>query len=1461
MTSKKELKDSELYDTFSLLPRRDGSIKKPRSTDAAREALIVSMDVRRLRNERRKEDMKIAEERTAFLQPEKIVERTMAEGQAKLNDIYEEHLNETTLRGDHIFRDVHQEFLESTLLESELYQNAADLIKYDRNMREGFTQSHANRMEFPEPSKEHVKEIEERAEFVEFTGPRIEASSTARKCHNDIRHLIHSINDMEDEVAEILFEVDEYKDEHDFDWQLLKQSRVRELRKTIAKHQTQLYTADKILHEVVAKVQTEFPDLKNTINADDAGASGELVKADSDISVAYGWVLGRLTVDGKVCTIFYGQFTESLEPPDSEWMFLGRNINQSLRNTKPVEASAIDKSDESVSATSKSDGVNFTNVTVESAPSAPAETKTGGDRVRLLESEMYEAKDDRLLVSPATVSVNKSINQNASVRFTDYYRVGGCSIQEINGRYLEWGKVCDAPRYRNVKGWVLFRTKLHEIPELGIYVDGCYNAFRGPSVTELLRRRSEVAYRELLLFGSGIDEGSAKFKRRFAEISRTGNKFIITDQTEQLARDNEYRAKVRSKNNEEMLELIQGTAGRGDDQKDDGDDNISLTDGADDLLSVSQSMSESSSQVTQGTVAEALLEVKVTMAKNTNFQKGSQGFVASKNRKFLEREAELSREVVGRIETRESLIKKAKLDAAWVQKQYLESEWDGSATKGSDAQNGAIFDLLESIRAVRNASVDVLEAIGAWTRLTKLEQNRKSGKAGRDVRDLNKTYCVVIASKGPVLYPQSKEITSGARRFRRGLEEPKQSIITKYIGEYKDKTEAMDAFGIACSSVPIEQRPFAYSDNPPMFVGLRNCRKHYLVRSEGVPSDLPCEQCATRDYSKPNTLVKTAKAEDSLPQFLWHGNDYIEKMTSDMSFLQENVPLQRRVPELSVKGNPLLLLRHNLKGNLDSLSVSKKDTFNQLRGRKEQLSDALEAGEKLHKESKEVVVNATTTAYLGMTKFERQIMNRPEEESKVKTPLKKETEYTVLSTLRPLEDTEDSDFNTTMMNTNDHPSTEDGSPPRSPATSDVAVDLGQSINAAFFDTTFNPSISKEINLLTPEMDEVNMERLNRALSIIYQSAKYNKNELDKDLLPESVKASALTRRPMQRPDLTKNLTSLERFMEKAEKLDMPRDPNALIATETNYTYRGAILTGVQMRPPAAYRDDQMWCRGDKGEWSSMSKGRNVRSWEFQDNMVQEGRRRAAERKTLQMEIRKECSVHVVDCHVSRINELIFKAAQLRGNVLQLDILQAESFLAYRQRCIKAATSTAAIYRAIVVRRMYRKMRDEHRWKLQHLLLTEQESAKKASSLVSTLLDVSVKRVKHSICKWMFVGVMNINGVSGVASLHIMNRGLNHSMVLCESCQGKSTTLYYQPATRSVKKIRGACTCKFVEGRERWFLRMYDPLSRKCINTILNEYQVREAIRELNRLSNETLKLRKEKLIGKNFDKLRWIFSD
>ena len=154
------------------------------------------------------------------------------------------------------------------------------------------------------------------------------------------------------------------------------------------------------------------------------------------------------------------------------------------------------------------------------------------------EKTMHAAMNDNIKV---TKCINIDESYKAQVASTApiksiYYTIEGCSLEHLNGKYLDNGKACNVAKYRNTRGWVIYRCALLEIPDLGIFADNCYVATsKNTGVAEALDRRADYAFNDIVnrdFFGA--PDGSVQFKRRFAEMSRSGQRVINVDQTMQV---------------------------------------------------------------------------------------------------------------------------------------------------------------------------------------------------------------------------------------------------------------------------------------------------------------------------------------------------------------------------------------------------------------------------------------------------------------------------------------------------------------------------------------------------------------------------------------------------------------------------------------------------------------------------------------------------------------------------------------------------------------------------------------------------------------------------------------------------------------------------------------------------------------------------------------------------------------
>ena len=196
----------------------------------------------------------------------------------------------------------------------------------------------------------------------------------------------------------------------------------------------------------------------------------------------YGWIIGRMSQAGSVSCMLFGQFSHQLDPPLSGWIFIGRNI---IQDSSGKGGSSCHE----ILLFELLKFFKFAIIIEEAKLEANNEYKASSEN-DLYQSEMESCRNDTISIKIAvseriSVSPAPAHSSNAPI-----LNVTGCALSGVDGRYIENGYCNEVRKFRNVKGWVIFRQALPEIPELGIYADNCYDAFKGPSQRDLLDRRA-----------------------------------------------------------------------------------------------------------------------------------------------------------------------------------------------------------------------------------------------------------------------------------------------------------------------------------------------------------------------------------------------------------------------------------------------------------------------------------------------------------------------------------------------------------------------------------------------------------------------------------------------------------------------------------------------------------------------------------------------------------------------------------------------------------------------------------------------------------------------------------------------------------------------------------------------------------------------------------------------------------
>ena len=1434
--------------------------------------------------------------------------------------------------------------------EERLHRESAKVIADSAVMQQDFQDHHLGKVVIPDDTDAENGEKERQTDYIYKINGRSSLFDMYKSCLVETMRLQDCCNIQEEEALQLLEQLEKGRKTHDFQWQLERNNRVKALRAKTVVDSEDLDHAKMRVRSLRKEIDFKYPEMATALlfeeeNDLDMTENDDEVESDKfrdSGKAVYCWIIGRLTHDGKICCILFGQFNRDVQPPSDEWIYIGKNFDRNLVTTSTL-------SDESIAES-------------QGALSNGGVTSIAESDHVMTEVDMLPAKNDIMKVTPVTVPDNSfkaMTHQKPSETFT--YYVSGSSIDKVNGRYLEFGSACNVAKYRNLRGWSIYRVSLMEIPDLGILAENCYSALKGPSISVALDKKSDRAFAEIVDRTNDIKDGTVQFKRRFAEMSRSGQRIINTDQTSQLYRNEQLRAEARSESDRMMMMILQAVSHSKSDagdvegndvnnfhqqsrrtslaplkvidkQQDEDAETATQVSGKDSFRSnptIRSKTSKSSvsgahpvrhkKSKTTGTIASTAtsdsetlmknhgvisgvdLDIKVTLSKGIHYQTGSQGFPLARRKDFLSEEAELSSFVTKCIEAREEEVFALRIESEKVTKAYLTSE--GLLR---DLDTDAIMnDLFRQMRKVREATILTAEALGAWARLCYREKNKGqkltlyNSDSVVDPKSL-RTYCVIIAYKGREIYPQSQEMKSQTGRWTRGLEKAKVSTNFRYIGEYKTMEMALQSFSESASKLLPEQLLAEDSQGARAVVGLRSCGKHFLVRSNAVPNDTPCECCMAKLLAAPDLVVPSAIQDESenLQQFIWHGVNYLEKLWSDIDFLDENILLKSVFPDLDVKYNPLLLLSQDFGDVLNEVTVQDGKVLNYLRGRQEQVRDAVKSGTIISKQF-------TDHELMGLpyrTKS-NQVVDLDKEASVLESEklLQDEFEKFIKSP-----DKSPAGLPGVIKLSSDEPTLDDLRPPL--PTSPLATVRGMGVGTQTATTTtlmtlakstvdepipFTPwsSLSPRNALETPEimgrllpgsnnsslvhftkraaswleedhLDFVGKNRLMRSFHILAQSSTLTKHKLPQAVVPDKLKESVLKRKNILKS------TSMPGLLEMATERIAGRkgvlhndDKVKTVATEVGYFFRGAFFAVPQMRPPPAHRIDDVWCRSDVGEWHGLNKGRSMRSYEFQDNVKLQGRLINEERKRLQMMIRRHIDADIVYTDVPAIKDLIFRSKEIRGSVLALDVIQAEQFLKYRLQLIINIRKMQAMARGTFSRRRVRKMKAELRHAANRLKQVEIESISLSRRLVPSLILDGITVALSKLTMTRFRITLNLSGMVSVLTICKAVRSEKRGFYLCPACNREDIIKVYDRVKKCFRSETAACSCRWWHGEEIWSVKIFDPLSRKDYVTRLTLSQVRkhiELITEAKALMQP--EYRQAALVGKSFDRLQALFD-
>ena len=177
-------------------------------------------------------------------------------------------------------------------------------------------------------------------------------------------------------------------------------------------------------------------------------------------------------------------------------------------------------------------------------------------------------------------------------------------------------------------------------------------------------------------------------------------------------------------------------------------------------------------------------------------------------------------------------------------------------------------------------------------------------------------------------------------------------------------------------------------------------------------------------------------------------------------------------------------------------------------------------------------------------------------------------------------------------------------------------------------------------------------------------------------------------------------TATKKGSAQGHTVDQGDDKYKTVDTEVSYYSSGAQFAMPQMRVPNQGREEEdVWVNYQLGEWRGVSKGPNMKSFEFNEANLLAGQLKNKQREALSKAIKRAIDINfsnLCDADVVHIKKLMMDAVIMKGSVLQLDVIQAESFLKWHTKCLVSNLLMQSMRRGNVARKRCKKLRNARR---------------------------------------------------------------------------------------------------------------------------------------------------------------------
>ncbi|KAL7678576.1 putative IQ motif, EF-hand binding protein [Plasmopara halstedii] len=332
-----------------------------------------------------------------------------------------------------------------------------------------------------------------------------------------------------------------------------------------------------------------------------------------------------------------------------------------------------------------------------------------------------------------------------------------------------------------------------------------------------------------------------------------------------------------------------------------------------------------------------------------------------------------------------------------------------------------------------------------------------------------------------------------------------------------------------------------------------------------------------------------------------------------------------------------------------------------------------------------------------------------------------------------------------------------------------------------------------------------------------------------------------------------NMNKIDQNLQK----DKASEPSALQyrLVEALYWDHCAALKIPQERAPLAMRQQNIWCRPDAGEWSSLLiRGAHQRHFLFENKLEKAGNDLMQKRHALLRGLRRlrKVPLYLIQSRTSFI-KLIAAGQKLRGDVLQLEINNVTKRLDQYDLWCKKALLVQRMIRGEIGRRKARATKAA--FHLAHKLRVyyyKQVASLAKMFYESEIRTMAIRKAKKKICTPVYIRVVKMDGELAIVTFHSLRHfdfyyvndhkaATNSHSIMSSSCcftcaRRFDVKCQYRAQDSKFEVGREVCTCflnggsnsKDVQNRESWLIRAYSPSHN-------NVYRLRLESTQLHRL--------------------------